>query len=99
MGESSTSEKEETMSRKPLPCCSECKVTMRSGKANYVYRDDGIAITIPDVPAYLCGRGHEPLFTPESTDQLIETLKELVATARRARKRRPRFREYRVQVA
>jgi hypothetical protein len=72
---------------------------MHWGKTDFVYRDDGVEITIPNVPAWLCQQDHEPLFTPDTTDQLIDTLKELVATARRARKRRPVFHQYLVRVA
>jgi hypothetical protein len=49
---------------------------------------------------YLLGfaQNVEVPFTPETTDQLIETLKEFVAAARRARQRQPLLREYVVQV-
>jgi hypothetical protein len=72
---------------------------MRHGYTDFLYRDDGIEISVPDVPAWLCNRGHEPLFAPDTTDQLIDTLKELVATAKRARKRQPAFHQYLVRVA
>lgn len=72
---------------------------MRWGQTDFVYRDDGIEITIPNVPAWLCKSNHEPLFTPDTTDQLIDTLKELVATAQRARKREPMLHQYVVRVA
>ncbi len=87
------------MNKKSPPLCVECKRAMHSGKTDFVYRDDGVEITIPNVPAWLCPRNHEPLFTPDTTDQLIDTLKELAATAQRARQREPVFHQYLVKVA
>lgn len=89
----------ETMNQQSAPLCVECKTTMRSGQTDFLYRDDGIEITVPHVPAWLCQQNHALLFTPETTDQLIETLRELAATAQRARVRQPVFHEYLVKVA
>ena len=87
------------MNQQSAPLCAECRTVMRWGRTDFVYRDDGIEITVPHVPAWLCQQNHEPLFTPETTDQLIETLRELAATAQRARVRQPVFYEYLVKVA
>ena len=84
---------------KPTPACSECNTKMQWGKTVFEYRDDGIQISIPDVPAWVCPTCGEASFTPKTTDQLIETLRELVATAKRARRRQPLLREYLVKVA
>jgi YgiT-type zinc finger domain-containing protein len=82
--------------QKPAPHCSRCGEVMEWGTTTFKYND--IGITIPNVPAWVCSKCGEVSFTPETTDQLIETLKEFVATARRARQRQPLLREYVVQV-
>ena len=84
---------------KLTPMCSECSTKMQWGKTVFEYSDDGIQISIPDVPAWMCPTCGEVSFTPETTDQLIETLRELVAMAKKARRRQPLLREYLVKVA
>jgi len=84
--------------QRPAPHCSECGEVMEWGTTTFKYNEDGIGVTIPDVPAWVCPKCGEVSFTPETTDQLIETLKEFVAAARRARQRQPLLREYVVQV-
>lgn len=98
MGESSVRKKEKTMTPSS-PLCSECKQAMVLGTTDFLYADDGIQVTVPQVPAWVCGNGHEPLFSPETTDQLTQTVRELAAAARRAQHRKPVFHEYLVKVA
>ena len=98
MGVAAFPKEKETMNQKSAPLCAECKTAMHWGKTDFVYRDDGIEITIPNVAAWLCQRNHEPLFTPDTTDQFIETLKELTAAAQRAHKRQPVFHQYVVRI-
>ena len=68
-------------------------------QTTFEYEDRGIDITVPNVPAWVCPRCGEVSFTPETTGQLIETVRELVNIARRARRRQPQLREYLVKVA
>jgi YgiT-type zinc finger domain-containing protein len=72
---------------------------MEWGTTVFVFQDDGVEIHIPNVPAWVCPRCGEVSFTPEVTDQLIETQKELASTAKRARQRASRPQEYVVRVA
>lgn len=60
------------MNQQSIPLCAECKTVMQRGETNFVYREGGVEITIPNVPAWLCQQNHEPLFTPETTDPFIE---------------------------
>ncbi len=68
-------------------------------QTTFEYEDRGIDITVPNVPAWVCPQCGEVSFTPETTGQLIETVRELVNIARRARRRQPQLREYLVRVA
>jgi len=77
-----------------IPRCSEHGVSMKWGTTTFEYEDDGIIIRIPHVPAWVC-----PLDGEASTDELIATVRELMASAKRARQRQPQLREVLVRFA
>ena len=89
---------EEMMTEK-IPRCSEHGVSMKWGITTFEYEDDGIAIRIPNVPAWVCPLDGEASFTPAVTDELISTVRELMVSAKRARQQQPQLREYLVQFA
>lgn len=60
----------------------------------FEYRDNVIRVKVPDAPAWMCPIDGEASFTPEVVDQLIDTVRELVATAKRAYERRTVFTAY-----
>jgi hypothetical protein len=93
-----TMEEVEKMTNK-IPRCSEHDIYMKWGTTTFEYEDDGIVIRIPDVPAWICPLDGEASFTPEVTDELIATVRELMASAKRARQRQPQLREVLVQFA
>ena len=82
-----------------IPHCSEHGVFMEWGTTTFEYEDDGIVIRIPDVPAWVCPLDGEVSFTPEVTDELIATVRELMALAKRARQQQPQLRGYLMQFA
>jgi YgiT-type zinc finger domain-containing protein len=82
-----------------IPRCSEHGVSMTWGTTTFEYEDDGIIIRIPHVPAWVCPLDGEASFTPEVTDELIAAVRELMASAKRARQQQPQLREYLVQFA
>jgi YgiT-type zinc finger domain-containing protein len=92
-----TDEVERMTDKKPR--CSEHGVSMQWGTTTFEYEDDGIVIRIPQVPAWVCPLDGEASFTPEVTDELIATVRDLVASAKRARQRQPQLREVLVQFA
>ena len=82
-----------------IPRCSEHGVSMKWDTTTFEYKDDGIVIRIPNVPAWVCPLDGEASFTPEVTDELIATVRDLVASAKRARQRQLQLREVLVQFA
>lgn len=86
------------MTTRPVPVCGEHQVEKEWRATTFEYSDDGIRVQVPNVPAWVCPRDGEASFTPEVVDELIATVRELVATAKRARERRAVFTEYIVAV-
>ena len=84
--------------RLPSPLCAECGSQMAWGVTTFHYEDDGIVISVPEVEAWVCPKCGEESFTPETTDKLIETLRELLAAAQNIRRRQPAWHEYLVKV-
>lgn len=80
----------------PAPYYREHNTAMEWGITTFEYREDGIQITVPDIPAWICPKGGEASFTPETTDHLIATLRTLAAAAKQVRECSPSFRECRV---
>jgi len=87
------------MSNQPVPICGEHKTPKVWGPATFEYIDDGVSIRIPNIPAWVCPEDGEASFTPETTDELIATVRELIEPARRARERRSMPTEYIVSVS
>lgn len=86
------------MTTRPNPTCGEHHTEKQWQLTTFEYRDNGIRVKVPDVPAWVCPIDGEASFTPEVVDQLIDTVRELVATAKRAHERRAIFTEYVVAV-
>jgi RNA polymerase subunit RPABC4/transcription elongation factor Spt4 len=86
------------MADKPIPICGQHNVLKEWRSTAFEYADEGISIRVPNVYAWVCPKDGEASFTPETVDELIATVHELIETAKRARKRRPMFTEYVVAV-
>jgi len=65
----------------------------------FEYDEDGVSIRVPNVYAWVCPQDGEASFTPQTTAELIATVRELIAPAKRARERRSMPTEYIVRVA
>jgi hypothetical protein len=76
------------MSDQTVPICGEHQVLKEWRPSTFVYDDDGISIQVPNVYAWVCARDNEASFTPETTNELIVTGRELITPAKRARERR-----------
>lgn len=86
------------MTRKSAPICSEHKIKKKWRETTFEYRDGGIVVRVPKIHAWICPQDGEYSFTPDTTDELSSTVRELVETAKRAKKRRSAFTEYVVAV-
>ena len=87
------------MATKPIPICGKHKVLKEWRPTTFEYSDEGISIRVPNVYAWVCPRDGEASFTPEIVDELIDTVNELIETAKRARERRSVLTKYIVSVA
>jgi YgiT-type zinc finger domain-containing protein len=86
------------MSDKPAPICGEHNVQKEWRTTTFEYRDNGITVRVPNIYAWVCPENGEASFTPETVDELITTVRELIKVAQRARERRPVLTEYIVSV-
>jgi YgiT-type zinc finger domain-containing protein len=86
------------MSDKPAPICGEHQVEKEWRQTTFEYQDDGISVRVPNVYAWVCPENGEASFTPETVDELIATVRELIQVAKRAQQRRPVLTDYIVSV-
>ena len=87
------------MTAKPIPICGKHRVPKEWRPTTFEYSDEGISIRVPNVYAWVCPKDAEASFTPETVDELIDTVNELIETAKRAKQRRSVLTEYIVSVA
>lgn len=83
----------------PAPICSQHNILKEWTFTAFEYGEEGISIRIPNIHAWVCPICNEASFTPETTDELIETVNELIEAARHAKQRRSVLTEYVVSVA
>ena len=87
------------MSERAIPTCGKPRVPREWRATTFEYHEDGITVRVPNVYAWVCPEDGEVAFTPETVDELLTTIRELVATAKRARERRSSLTEYLVSVS
>jgi RNA polymerase subunit RPABC4/transcription elongation factor Spt4 len=76
------------------PTCSRHKVSKEWRTTTFEYREGEISVKVPGVYGWVCPVDNEASFTPETTDELILTVRELIEPAKRARARRSSLTEY-----
>ena len=81
------------------PMCGKHNVLKEWQQITFEYREGEISIRVPHVYAWICPQDGEASFTPETVDELLETVRELIEIAKRARNRRSVLTEYIVSVA
>ena len=86
------------MKKEPVPTCAKHKTSRNWQVTTFDYREDDISIRVPNLRAWVCPVDGEASFKPETVDELLATVRELLATAKRARKRRSELTEYIVSV-
>ena len=86
------------MKSRPVPICGEHRVQKEWRATTFEYSDEDITVRVPNVYAWVCPESGEASFTPDTVDELITTVRELIELAKRARERRPVLTEYTVSV-
>jgi YgiT-type zinc finger domain-containing protein len=86
------------MTDKPAPICGEHHVEKEWRPTTFEYSEGDVTVRVPNVFAWVCPASGEASFTPDTVDELITTVRELIELARRARDRRPVLTEYIVSV-
>ena len=86
------------MSSQTIPLCAEHHTARVWRPTTFVYHEDGISVRVPNVYAWVCPEDGEASFTPETVDEIITTVRELLEPAKRARSRRSVLTEYIVSV-
>lgn len=87
------------MNTKPTPICGQHKQPKEWKQTTYEYSEDGIFVRVPGIYAWVCPIDEEPAFTPDTANELILTMRELIESAKRARARRSTLTEYIVSVS
>jgi hypothetical protein len=86
------------MTTQAAPICKEHQIQKSWRPTTFEYAEDGIVVRVPNVHAWVCTADGEASFTPEMTDELITTVRELIGSVKRARERRSGLTEYFVSV-
>ena len=86
------------MTSQTIPTCTEHHTSKEWRPTTFEYQEEGISVRVPNVYAWVCPEDGEASFTPETTDEIITTVRELLEPAKRARSRRSVLTEYIVSV-
>ena len=87
------------MTIQAAPLCTEHQVSKEWRPTTFEYTEGGIVVRVPNIYAWVCKADGEASFTPETVDELITTVRELIEPAKRARERRSVLTEYIVSVS
>lgn len=66
--------------------------------ATFEYAEDGVSVRVTGPMAWVCPIDDEALYTPESFDELLITVRELLEPAKRAKARQSAMKEFVVSV-
>jgi len=86
------------MTDETAPTCGEHHVSKVWRPTTFEYSEEGVSIRVPDIYAWVCPEDGEASFTPDTVDELIATVRELLEPAKRARERRSIPTEYIVSI-
>ncbi len=86
------------MTNKPTPICGEHHIEKEWRPTTFEYSEEDVTVRVPNIYAWVCPASGEASFTPDTVDELITTVRELLDLAKRARERRPVLTEYMVSV-
>jgi RNA polymerase subunit RPABC4/transcription elongation factor Spt4 len=80
------------------PTCHEHRVEKEWRPTTFEYTEDGLSVRVSDVFAWVCPVDGDASFTPETFDELLATVRELLEPAKRARARKSSMTEFVVSV-
>ena len=83
---------------KPPPICTQHNTEKVWQQTVFEYSEDGVSVQVQNIWVWVCPEDGEPSFTPETIDALIVTIRELVYSAKHAKKRLPALTEYAVAI-
>ncbi|NOT53082.1 MAG: hypothetical protein HOP18_00610 [Deltaproteobacteria bacterium] len=87
------------MSTTTIPTCGLHHTAKEWRATMFEYQDEGVTIRVPNCYAWVCPVDGEASFTPETVDELLLTIRELLVPAKRAQERRSALREYIVSIS
>jgi len=87
------------MTIQATPLCNKHQIAKEWRPTTFEYTESGIVVRVPNIYAWVCKADGEASFTPETVDELITTVRELIEPAKRARERRSILTEYIVSVS
>jgi len=80
------------------PTCHEHQITKAWRPTTFEYTEEGVSVRVSDVFAWVCPVDGEASFTPETFDELLVTVRELLEPAKRARAHKSSMTEFVVSV-
>ena len=86
------------MTIEAAPICGKPQVSKGWRPTTFEYSDEGTSIRVPNVYAWVCPNSGEASFPPETVDELIATVRDLLEAAKRARERRSVLTQYLILV-
>ena len=83
---------------KAAPICGRHKIAKEWRLTSFVYNDEGVSVCVPGVYGWVCPESGDASFPPDTVDELIATVRDLLDAAKRARRRRSGLTQYVISV-
>jgi hypothetical protein len=87
------------MEMKPPPICREHQKPKEWRQTAFEYSEDGISVRVSAIYAWVCPEDGDASFTPQTADELLATVRELIESAKQATARRSRLSEHLVSIS